>query len=106
MPVLCDTEHSMTDTVQACAARADLAPFHIIEALNEADDSGLAAARLTDKGQAVAGLHLKAELGEDRHLRAGRVPEAHIAQLHTAPSLLSLCPCTPIIAINRASWSV
>lgn len=57
---------------------ADLAGFHIIETLDEADDGGFAAATLPHNGQAAAESHLQAEVAEDLHLRAGRVPEAHI----------------------------
>ena len=71
-----------------------LTALRIIEALNEADDSGLAAARLPNQSQAASWVHLQTELTEDLHLRAGRVPEAHIAQLHTAPSLLWLSTCS------------
>ena len=72
---------------------ADLAGFNIIEALNQGDDSGLAAAGLANQGQATTGLHLEAELAEDLHLRAGRVPEAHTAQLHTAATFGHASPC-------------
>ena len=73
---------------------ADLAAFNIIEALDQGDDSGLAAAGLANQGQAAAGLHPEAELAEDLHLGAGRVPEAHTAQLHTAATFGHPSPCT------------
>jgi len=71
-----------------------LTALHIVEPLNEADDSGLAAAGLPHQSQAASWVHLQTELSEDLHLRAGRVPEAHIAQLHTGPSLLWLSTCS------------
>lgn len=72
----------------------NLASFSIIEAFHQGDDGGLAAARLTHQSQATPGLYLEAELVEDLHLRAGGVPEAHTAQLHAAPTLAHLPPCT------------
>ena len=63
---------------------ADLACLHIVEALDEADDGGLATARLPHQGQAAPRGHCEAEVAEHLHLGTGGVPETHPPQLHTA----------------------
>merc|ERR1711985_16703 len=62
----------------------DAAALHIVEALEEADERRLAAARRANKRERVADGQVEAYAIEHLHLGARRVVEHHILQLDVA----------------------